>query len=249
MAKSNSYIKLNRSILDWRWYKDSNTLRVFLHILLSANFADGSFEKEAVLRGEFATSLDKLAKDLNLSVQNVRTAISHLKSTGELTSRNCGKYQVFTIVNYTLYQGKLTSKLTGNQQGTNKELTTSKEEKESKNNNIYNNTNVLFPQSDSANLPALPLIDGSEYLLTVSEVERYKELYPGIDVEAQIRSMVGWLEANPKNRKTRTGIKRFINGWLSKEQNKAPRRTVSKQSEMDEAFRQLEGMKLRGEFA
>jgi hypothetical protein len=35
--------------------------------------------------------------------------------------------------------------------------------------------------------------------------------------------MVGWLEANPKNRKTRNGIKRFINGWLTKEQNRAPR--------------------------
>lgn len=223
MAKSSSYIKLNRSILDWRWYKDANTFRVFIHMILSANFADGYFEKETVLRGEFASSLDKLAKDLDLSVQNVRTAISHLKSTGELTSRNCGKYQVFTIVNYPLYQGVLTSKLTGNQQGTNKQPTTSKEEKEYNNNNIYNNTDVLFPQSDVSHLPALPLSDGSQYVLSLSEVDRYKELYPGIDVDNQVRSMVGWLEANPKNRKTRNGIKRFINGWLTKEQNRAPR--------------------------
>ena len=222
MAKQSSFIKLNRSILDWRWYKDANTFRVFIHILLSANFADGFFEKETVLRGEFATSLDKIASDLNLSKQNVRTAISHLKSTGELTCRNCGKYQVITIVNYTLYQGMLTRSLTRNQHATNTQLTPIEEEQEY-NNNIYNNTNVLFPQSDASHLPALPLIDGTKYVLTVSEVDRYKELYPGIDVESQIRSMVGWLEANPKNGKTRNGIKRFINGWLTKEQNRAPR--------------------------
>ena len=88
---------------------------------------------------------------------------------------------------------------------------------------IYNNTDVLFPQSDFSNLPALPLVDGTEFILSNSEVDNYKMLYPGIDVEQQIRSMVGWLGANPKNRKTRNGIKRFINSWLSREQNKAPR--------------------------
>jgi hypothetical protein len=87
----------------------------------------------------------------------------------------------------------------------------------------YKDTDVSFPQTDVSHLPALPLIDGTKYVLTVSEVDRYKELYPGIDVDNQIRCMVGWLESNPKNRKTRNGIKRFINGWLTKEQNRAPR--------------------------
>ena len=33
--------------------------------------------------------------------------------------------------------------------------------------------------------------------------------------------MIGWLDANPKNRKTRLGIRRFINGWLSRAQDSA----------------------------
>lgn len=33
--------------------------------------------------------------------------------------------------------------------------------------------------------------------------------------------MKGWLIANPNNRKTPTGMLRFINGWLAREQNKA----------------------------
>ena len=33
--------------------------------------------------------------------------------------------------------------------------------------------------------------------------------------------MRGWLLANPRNRKTKTGIMRFVNAWLSREQNRA----------------------------
>lgn len=88
---------------------------------------------------------------------------------------------------------------------------------------IYIDTDVSFAQSDSTNFPALPLIDGTEYAISAYEVENYKALYPAVDVEQQIRAMRGWLDANPKNRKTKSGIKRFINSWLTKEQNRAPR--------------------------
>lgn len=32
--------------------------------------------------------------------------------------------------------------------------------------------------------------------------------------------MRGWLLSNPNKRKTRRGIEKFINGWLSREQDK-----------------------------
>ena len=33
--------------------------------------------------------------------------------------------------------------------------------------------------------------------------------------------MIGWLDGNPKNRKTPRGIGRFINGWLCRAQDSA----------------------------
>ena len=89
------------------------------------------------------------------------------------------------------------------------------------------NTDVFFPQSDFSNLPALPLIDGTEYDVTSSEIEKYKALYPAVDIEQEFRAMYGWLDANPLNRKTRRGISRFINSWISKEQNRAPRQKAT----------------------
>ena len=32
--------------------------------------------------------------------------------------------------------------------------------------------------------------------------------------------MKGWCDSNPTKRKTRRGIKRFVNAWLSKEQDR-----------------------------
>ena len=51
-------------------------------------------------------------------------------------------------------------------------------------------------------------------------IEIYKRLYPGVDVEQALRNMIGWsMSAGPK-RKTMRGIKRFITNWLSREQDK-----------------------------
>ena len=69
----------------------------------------------------------------------------------------------------------------------------------------------------------LPLINGDDYLVTREYVRELQGLYPAVNVEQALRSMRGWLDANPKNRKTPRGIKRFITGWIAREQDKAPR--------------------------
>lgn len=69
-------------------------------------------------------------------------------------------------------------------------------------------------------LMALPLNDGTEYAVTEEMAETYRALYPAVDIEQALRDMAGWCLANPTKRKTKTGINRFINGWLAREQNK-----------------------------
>ena len=69
----------------------------------------------------------------------------------------------------------------------------------------------------------LPMNDGTDYLVTKDYVQKLKELYPAVDVEQELRNMWGWLDSNPKNRKTPKGMKRFITGWIAREQDRAPR--------------------------
>lgn len=87
------------------------------------------------------------------------------------------------------------------------------------------NTNPIsaspLAESDSVTVIALPLIDGTEKCVTRSEIDKWSGIYPAVDVMQELRKMLGWLDANPKNRKTKAGVGRFINGWLSKEQDRA----------------------------
>ncbi|WP_447908164.1 hypothetical protein [Serratia fonticola] len=70
---------------------------------------------------------------------------------------------------------------------------------------------------------SLPLNDGSEFGVTESMVSEFKKLYPSADVEQELRNQRGWLMSEPTRRKTKRGIKRFITGWLSREQDKGPK--------------------------
>lgn len=105
MPMSNtSYIRLNRKILDWEWYGDINTCRLFIHMLLKANWKDGEFKGKHIPRGSFVSSFGKLAEETQLTVDEVRTAVKHLISTKEITKQAYSKFTVFTVKNYDAYQ-------------------------------------------------------------------------------------------------------------------------------------------------
>ena len=140
---SGNYIKLDRKILNWKWYGDPNTRALFIHCLLKANWKDGTFKGYKIKRGQFITSLAHLSTDLKLSNQQTRTALSHLESTGEITSWTDNKVRIITINNYDAYQAdnrqntrQVTSKQQANQQSTNKQI----------NNNRRNNTTYYIKE-------------------------------------------------------------------------------------------------------
>lgn len=75
-------------------------------------------------------------------------------------------------------------------------------------------------QEASAPVAKLPLLDGTEYGITQEEAGKDAQAYPAVDVMLEYRKMERWLSSNPTKKKTRRGIRRFINGWLEKEQNR-----------------------------
>lgn len=99
-----NYIKVSRSLLDWCWYHDVNTCRLFIHMLLRVNWKKGYFGEEVIERGSFVSSISKLSAETGLSEREVRTALEHLKKTGEVTCNRHAKYSVYTVVNYCKYQ-------------------------------------------------------------------------------------------------------------------------------------------------
>ena len=104
MSREGRFIKLYDKILNWEWYKDINTFRLFLHLLLKANYKDISFEGRKILRGQLVTSLPSLSSQTGLTVRQVRVSLDHLKMTGEVTSTAYSKYRIITVVKYDEYQ-------------------------------------------------------------------------------------------------------------------------------------------------
>jgi len=133
--KELTYAKVYRTLLEWEWYTDINTKSLFIHCLLKVNFKAKTWRGIKIEKGTFLTSLEKLADETGLSIQNVRTSLKKLESTNDITNKSHTKYRIITLNNYKKYNG-VTDKLTNNQQTTNKQLTTTKkEEKEEKEKN------------------------------------------------------------------------------------------------------------------
>ena len=147
----NGFIKLYRSLLKWEWYGDVNTTATFIHMLLKANFEDVKWRGIVIKRGSFVSSIAKMAKEIGITQMELRTAISHLKLTHEITQSSTNKYTVFTVNNYEKFQA-LTYKTTNKQQSTNKQITIKQQQYK----NNKKNKNIKEEKEIGAASPALP---------------------------------------------------------------------------------------------
>lgn len=85
----------------------------------------------------------------------------------------------------------------------------------------------------------LTLLDGTSYPVMQETVDKYRALYPAVDVDQEFRKMIGWLDSHPKNRKTSRGIEKFVNGWLCRAQDSA-RPQHTKQEKGNNRFKNFE---------
>jgi DNA-binding transcriptional regulator YhcF (GntR family) len=104
MQELNGYIKLFRKLVRWGWYQDSAVKDLFLHCLLMASFKDFEWLGKGLKAGQFVTSFKRLSEDLGFSVQQIRTALKKLESTGELTSTSTNKFTIITVNKWEDYQ-------------------------------------------------------------------------------------------------------------------------------------------------
>lgn len=126
------WIKIHRQILEWEWYSDTNTFRVFLHLLLKANHKEKKYRGMDLKVGTIITSRDILAMETGLSVRQVRTSLDKLKTTNELTIKTSSQGTIIEVVNYAKYQ--LTTNETANERPSNdQQTTTNKNDKKEKN--------------------------------------------------------------------------------------------------------------------
>ena len=144
------FIKLHRQILEWEWYKDANTMRLFLHFLLKANHKEKKWQGHTINKGSFITSLDNLVIETGLSKMQIRTAIKKLKLTHEITHETTRSFSIITINNWEQYQDNNTQdniEITHKQHTDNTPITLT--------NNDKNDKNIVIGENKKFQIPAI----------------------------------------------------------------------------------------------
>lgn len=216
------FIKLYKKMLDWEWYDDVNTCRVFLHCLLKANWKVARWHGIEIQPGQFITSLSTLSEETQLSVRQVRVALDHLIMTGEVTSKGHSKFRVITVNNWSCYQGNdkvNDNQVTSKRQANDKQVTTVKEYKEIK--NIKNN-NIFSPP-------------------TVDEVRAYcQERNNSVDAESFVSfyDSKGWMIGKNKMKDWKAAVRTWERS--RKEEKKAEKPKFDSFTQREYDFAELE---------
>jgi len=153
------WIKLHRQIVEWEWYTDANTFRVFMHLLLNANHKEKRYKGILIKKGQLLTGRKSLALALDLSERQVRTALTKLKKSGEIDQEKARKTtksgSVITICNYASYQSEKTKSDQHNDQHNDQEATSKRpanDQQATTNKNVKNNKNNKNKKNERENL-------------------------------------------------------------------------------------------------
>ncbi|WP_288339176.1 hypothetical protein [uncultured Allobaculum sp.] len=150
------WVKLYRQITEWEWFTDPPTAHLFVYLLAAANREPTKYKGVEIPAGGLTTSRDALSKATGLSVKQVRTALDHLKRTGEVAIKTTNKYTLVIVNNWDNYQGdgqqRANNRPTiGQQSATNKNVR-SKEVKKERKKPIYDACSVIQERYHSPKL-------------------------------------------------------------------------------------------------
>lgn len=133
--KKVGFVKLFRSLTDWEWYTEPLTARLFIHLILKANWETKQWRGITVKRGQYVTSYEKLSLETGLKISEVRTSIDRLMKSKYIFKQSTNKYTLVTVVKYDDYQDndkENRKQITNKSQTNNKQIATTKESKEDK---------------------------------------------------------------------------------------------------------------------
>lgn len=247
MGGSNSWIKLHRSLLDSDMWADDNTpftmREAWIWMLLKATWKDctrrSGVQAVTMKRGDLIASVRVLASEWHRNKNTVMAYLKRFEEDGMITTVKTPLGTRISIVNYSFYQSDTAPDADSNSD-THSDThsdTDADSNSDTHSDNIKNNKNIKKEKKvqegkediDSAEREThstppvfqIPLNDGSLFPVYQEEIDRFKELYPAVDIQQELRKMCGWCENNPKRRKTKRGVKSFINSWLSRAQDRS----------------------------
>lgn len=94
------FIQLNRDILNWQWYGDIYTARLFLHLLLTANYEECEWQGITVKTGQRVVSTQALSEETGIPKTTVHRILDKLLKSGEIERERNGLITIITLKKY-----------------------------------------------------------------------------------------------------------------------------------------------------
>lgn len=217
-AMSEGWIKLHRKFLNWEWWQDHNTARLFMTLLLLANHEDNKWRGVTILRGQLVTGLHSLSETSGLSIQSIRTSLAKLKSTNEITIKPTNQFSIITICNYNTYQSAPLPEQQADQLATQQTINTRPTNEQQQTRMIKKDKNEKKISSASE----IPLVQYGKHLRMTAEEMAALILKHGKEVvDLESTSADTWIEKSQKRsatdyRKPTWNHFLFFGGWLTR---------------------------------
>lgn len=230
---NDGYFLVHRKIQDcWIWTSDEPFDRrsAWIDIIMMANHKDTKiwFDGEIVTvnRGQRITSIRALAARWKWGKAKVSDFLKLLEEDGMIRKESDSRRTLLTVINYGVYQLSSDKErtVTGHSQGQSQDTHRPQTINDNNDKEIRRRNNARAREEQvEAPVELIPLNDGSGWRPTMDEYEEYRRLFPDVDIDSEFRKMRAWSLSN--SLKTRRGIKRFVNGWLSRAQDKPKPKT------------------------
>lgn len=165
------WIKLHRILQQWEWYNDSQTLHVFITILLNANHDDGRWRGHEVKRGQWITGRKKLAEITGISERSIRTILKRLEDSQELTIKPTSKFSVITLTKWDSYQivtEPIDQQNANDRPATDQQSTTNKNEKK-----VKKESKTSLPENFQVSEAVIKWADKKRYTITPDDLESF----------------------------------------------------------------------------
>jgi hypothetical protein len=146
------WIKLHRKLQKKGYYKKSEYIHLWVHLLLSANHKEKEFMFNGnmiiIKEGQLLTGREKLSENTGISESTVERILNMLENEHQIEQQKTNKFRIITIINWQNYQGDNDCGQQNGQQTDNKRTTNGQQTATNKNdNNVKNVKNIYSEQS------------------------------------------------------------------------------------------------------
>ena len=100
-----SYIKLLRKTINWEHYHDSRTFHLFIHLILCAARKPVKYGGCNLKTGQYLTTYEDLQQDTGICKKYLSESIKKLCESGDIKKETRNGRTLFTVINYSKYQG------------------------------------------------------------------------------------------------------------------------------------------------